>query len=69
MQKDRQIRVEDHRGYTKNPVRGTVVNTDQTSYSARKAKLRSQQDQQARLEKVENDVSEIKDMLKRLLDK
>jgi len=69
MNKDRQIRVEDHRQYTKNPTRGTVVNTDQTAYSARRAKLRAQQDQQKRLEKVENDVSEIKDMLKRLLDK
>ena len=69
MHKDEQVRVESHRSFTKNPVRGTVVNTNQTAYEARKTKLRAAQEQEERLSKLEEDVGEIKDMLKQLLER
>lgn len=67
--RDRQIRVEDNRQFTKNPVRGSVVNVDNSAFSARKRQLAAQKTQQQRLDQVEQDVAEIKDMLKQLLER
>ena len=69
MWEDKQTRVEDHRNYTKNPVRGSVVNTDTGAFAARRTKLRVERATGARLETLENEMAEIKEMLIQLLGK
>jgi len=67
--RDRQEKVEDNSTYTKNPVRGTIVNVNTNAYSARKAKLRIEQEQNERLNKLEEGMNDIKLLLKELINR
>jgi hypothetical protein len=66
---DKLITVKDNRSYKKNPVRGTVVNADSHAYNARRTKIMAERNKDKRLSDLEEDVTEIKNMLRQLLDK
>lgn len=67
--RDELVTVEDNRTYKKNPARGTVVNTDNHAYNARRKKIQAERVREQRLDKLENDVTEIKDLLKQLVER
>ena len=66
---DKLITVKDNRSYKKNPARGAVVNTDSHAVNARRAKIMAEQEKENRLSDLEEDVTEIKNMLRQLLDR
>lgn len=69
MKRDEQAKVEGTAEYTKNPVRGSVVNVNATAYEARKRKVKKESTDSKRLDSLESDVKEIKSLLQKLLEK
>jgi hypothetical protein len=66
---DKLITVKDNRSYKKNPARGTVVNADSHAYNARRTKIMSERHKEERISKLEDDVSEIKNLLTQIAEK
>ena len=61
------IPVQGHSSLARDPRSGAIVNISEgTEYSANKARMAAETE---RLNKVEQDVSEIKDMLKQLIER
>ena len=48
---------------------GAIVNTDRSAYLAYKAKKQQRLDQMGRIEKLQNEVDEIKSLLYKVIDK
>jgi len=65
------IPVQGHSSLARDPRSGAIVNISEgTEYSANKARMAAEETmKEARLTKVEQDVSEIKDMLKQLIER
>jgi len=65
------IPVKGHSNLARDPKSGAIVNiSENTEYSANKARMAAEElVKEARLDKVEQDVSEIKDMLKQLIER
>lgn len=66
---DRNYKVQDNQSFAKNPTRGTVVNTNTSAYRARRAKLDNEEAMQSRINKLENDMDDIKSLLGQIIDK
>ena len=59
--------VEGNLNYRKDAVRGACVNVDNQQYHTRLARLRAQKIEGARLDKLENELGEIKHLLTQLV--
>ena len=66
---DKNYKVQGNQSFVKNPLRGTVVNTNTSVYRARRAKLENEDAIQTRMTKLENDVVDIKSLLKQIVGK
>ena len=65
---DDYVKVDGHPGLVKDAVSGVVLNTDMTGLEAAKRKKQALSEDKKRLNKLENDVSEIKRLLEKLVN-
>ena len=65
---DDYVKVEGHPGLVKDAVSGVVLNTDMTGLESAKRKKQLLFKDKKRFDKLENDVSEIKILLERLVN-
>lgn len=66
---NRYLKVEGHSYLVRDTDSNAIVNLDTTGYSTYKNLKRVKGREKERLEKLENDVNEIKDLLRQLIDK
>lgn len=65
---DDYVKVDGHPGLVKDAVSGVVLNIDMTGLEAAKRKKQALSEDKNRLNKLENDVSEIKRLLEKLVN-
>ena len=65
---DDYVKIDGHPGLVKDTVSGVVLNTDMTGLEAAKRKKQALSEEKKRLNKLENDVSEIKRLLEKLVN-
>lgn len=65
---DGYVKVDGHPGLVKDTVSGVVLNTDMTGLEAAKRKKQALSEDKKRLNKLEDDVSEIKRLLEKLVN-
>ena len=63
------IKIENEQDLVKDSDTGAILNTNLDSLSAYKAKRKKDAEMQNRVDKIENDIGDIKSMLKELLNK
>jgi len=63
------IKIENEQDLVKDSDTGAILNTNLDSLSAYKAKRKKDAEMQNRVDKMENDIGDIKSMLKELLNK
>ena len=63
------IKIENEQDLVKDGDTGAILNTNLDSLSAYKAKRKKDAEMQNRVDKMENDIGDIKSMLKELLNK
>ena len=63
------IKIENEQDLVKDSDTGAILNTNLDSLSAYKAKRQKDLDQKNRIDRMENDIGDIKSMLKELLNK
>ncbi len=61
-------KVEGHVNYQKNPRTGEVINTDMNEYINARRRVHKQRVQEARIKSLENEVSELKQLLQKVID-
>lgn len=61
--------IKDEPGLMKDLESGAIINTDRSAIKAAKARKQAMQENKERIDKIENDVTEIKNMLKELIGK
>lgn len=67
MKNEKMHPVKEDRAYIKG--RGTCVNVDNQSFSARKNKIQAERQKNERITSLENELSSIKDILNQILEK
>jgi len=63
------IPVEGHSNLFRDPMSGAIINKDNTNAGIAKAARKKLKEDQVRLDNMENELSEIKDLLTKLLNK
>jgi tetrahydromethanopterin S-methyltransferase subunit B len=63
------IKIEGEQDLVKDKETGAIINTNMDSLSAYKQKRKKDIDQKNRIDKMENDIGDIKSMLKELINK
>lgn len=63
------IKVEGHPGLIKDKDTGVVLNTNEQEVEAARARKKAWKEKQRELDELKNDVSELKDMMKQILEK
>jgi tetrahydromethanopterin S-methyltransferase subunit B len=63
------VKIENEQDLVKDSDTGAILNTNLDSLSAYKAKRKKDAEMQNRVDKMENDIGDIKSMLKELLNK
>jgi len=66
---NRYFKVEGHSYLVRDSRSNAIVNLDKTGYDSYKNLKRAKGRERERIEKLENDVSEIKDLLRQLIEK
>lgn len=66
---NRYFKVEGHSYLVRDSRSNAIVNLDKTGYDSYKNLKRAKGREKERIEKLENDVSEIKDLLRQLIEK
>lgn len=63
------LEVEGHPGLVRDKNTGVVLNTNEAEVAAARARKKAWKEKQKELEELKNDVSELKDMMKQILEK
>ena len=65
---DKFYKVEGHSGIVKNPVTGTIINTNKTEITAAKKRKMSRIQKEQEKEQLTNDVAELKSQMSEVMD-
>jgi len=63
------IEVEGHPGLVRDKNTGAILNTNEQEVEAARARKKAWKEKQKELDELKNDVSELKDMMKQILEK
>ena len=65
----RYLKVEGHSYLVRDTMSNEIINKNQTEFDQYKTLRKIKNDEKDRLDKLENDISEVKDLLRQLVDK
>ncbi len=65
----RYLKVEGHSYLVRDTMSNAIINKNQTEFDQYKTLRKIKNDEKDRLDKLENDISEVKDLLRQLVDK